>query len=82
MARRDFAVALLDGRCVVGRRNGPGEGWSIYVCPPDGEGLILGYSMPALWPTRCEQPDCPAMTLAKRSAAPAGDPAGVAQPEG
>jgi hypothetical protein len=44
MARRDFAVTLLDGRRVVGRRNGPGEGWSIYVYPPGGEGPILGYS--------------------------------------
>jgi hypothetical protein len=44
MPRRDFAVTPLDGRRVIGRRNDRGEGWSIYIYPPDGEGPILGYS--------------------------------------
>jgi hypothetical protein len=44
MPRRDFAVTLLDGRRVVGRQYDRGEGWSIYVYPPDSEGPILGYA--------------------------------------
>jgi hypothetical protein len=47
MPRRDFAVTLLDGRRVVGRRTDPGEGWAIHVYPPNGEGPILGYSSAA-----------------------------------
>jgi hypothetical protein len=44
MPRRDFAVTLLDGRRVIGRQHERGEGWSIYVYPPDSEGPILGYA--------------------------------------
>jgi hypothetical protein len=44
IARRDFAVTLLDGRRVIGRQQNPGEGWSIYVYPPDSGGPILGYA--------------------------------------
>jgi hypothetical protein len=44
MPRRDFAVTLLDGRRVIGRQSDRGEGWSIYVYPPESEGPILGYS--------------------------------------
>jgi hypothetical protein len=44
MPHRDFAVTLLDGRRVIGRQHEQGEGWSIYVYPPDSEGPILGYA--------------------------------------
>jgi hypothetical protein len=44
MPHRDFAVTLLDGRRVIGRQHNEGEGWSIYVYPPEGGGPILGYA--------------------------------------
>src|SRR5450755_1804229 len=44
MPHRDFAVTLLDGRRVIGRQHDQGEGWSIYVYPPDSGGSILGYA--------------------------------------
>ena len=52
MPRRDFAVTLLDGRRVIGRQLDRGEGWSVYVYPPDNEGPILGYAWaPSSGPT-------------------------------
>jgi hypothetical protein len=43
-SRRDFAVTLLDGRRVVGRRHGDGGGqWSVYVYLPAPDAPLLGY---------------------------------------
>jgi hypothetical protein len=64
MPRRDFAVTLLDGRRVIGRKKDRGEGWSIYVYPPDSDGPILGYASAS------------ALTDALRDAGLSGDDAG------